>query len=329
MKKFLVLSLCAMMLVSALALTGCNKQDETPTTEDATVKFGAGVYSTLSTADVTEDSNSSGTLDAAFAAVLVDADGKIVACELDAVKMETAFSADGKVTAVADKDLKSKYEQGSEYGMSAYGMVEWYEQADALEQQIIGKTLNEVKALVVDGGKGTDAVQTAGCTITINELVLAVEKAVGNANAEVSKNAELRVTAAGQQSAQDADEDNDASNKLTANLFAAAVDADGKVLAASSDCVESTFTLKDGTVSKDNTDSLSKRQKGDSYGMVAYGGSAKEWYAQADAFDAACVGKTGAEIAGLMAEDGHGVDSLQSAGCTIYVSGFVAAASKI
>ena len=63
--------------------------------------------------------------------------------------------------------------------------------------------------------------------------------------------------------------------------------------------------------------------------MVAYAGAAKEWYAQADAFDAACVGKTGAEIAGLKADDGKGVDSLKSAGCTIYVTGFVAAASKI
>ena len=63
--------------------------------------------------------------------------------------------------------------------------------------------------------------------------------------------------------------------------------------------------------------------------MVAFGGSAMEWDALADAFVAACVGKTGAEIAGLKADDGKGVDSLKSAGCTIYVTGFVAAASKI
>ena len=63
--------------------------------------------------------------------------------------------------------------------------------------------------------------------------------------------------------------------------------------------------------------------------MVAYGGSAKEWFEQAAAFDAACIGKTAAEISGLMAEDGKGVDTLQEAGCTIYVTGFVKAASKI
>jgi hypothetical protein len=63
--------------------------------------------------------------------------------------------------------------------------------------------------------------------------------------------------------------------------------------------------------------------------MVAYGGAKNEWYAQAAAFDAACIGKTAAEISALMGSDGKGVADLQTAGCTIYVSGFVKAASKI
>ena len=63
--------------------------------------------------------------------------------------------------------------------------------------------------------------------------------------------------------------------------------------------------------------------------MVAYGGATKEWHEQAAAFDAACVGKTATEIAGFVAEDGKGVEDIQAAGCTIYVTGFVKAASKI
>ena len=62
--------------------------------------------------------------------------------------------------------------------------------------------------------------------------------------------------------------------------------------------------------------------------MVAYGGATKEWFEQADAFDAACVGKTTAEIAGLAADDGKGNADLQAAGCTITVTGFVKAATK-
>ena len=84
-------------------------------------------------------------------------------------------------------------------------------------------------------------------------------------------------------------------------------------------------------VVRQNTDvlELSKRDQGDSYGMVAYGGAAKEWNQQAAAFDAACVGKTAQEIQGLMGEDYKGVADLQAAGCTIYVSNFVKAATKI
>ena len=82
-------------------------------------------------------------------------------------------------------------------------------------------------------------------------------------------------------------------------------------------------------VSDTTKEVVSKKAKGADYGMVAYGGAAKEWFEQAAAFDAACVGKTADEIAGLVAEDGKGVEDIQAAGCTIFVTGFVKAASKI
>ena len=339
MKKILALILAVAMLAT---LCACGNNGDK--NEAAKVKFGAGVQSAITPADATDETNASGTLDASLAAVLVDADGKIVACQLDAVNMKTEFLADGKVKPVADKDLKSKYEQGDEYAMKneSYGSSrEWYEHADILEKQIIGKTIDEVKALVVNGYRGNDDVIAAGCTIGINDLILAVEKAVANATAEVAADAKLSIGVAGQQKVAEASDEANASNKLTANIFIAAVDAAGKVLASSTDCVENTFTLKDGKVEIDNKDGLSKRNKGDGYNMVAYGkGSAidggdvkNEWYVQVNAFDAACVGKTASEIAGLALADGdhagRGIDSLQAAGCTIYVSGFVAAAAKI
>ena len=111
---------------------------------------------------------------------------------------------------------------------------------------------------------------------------------------------------------------------------AAACDAEGKVLAASSDCVEVAFTFDMNGISTLDTakEVLSKKEQGDAYGMVAYGGAQKEWYEQAAAFDAACVGKTADEILALAAEDGTPSDDVQSAGCTINVAGFVKAASK-
>lgn len=57
-------------------------------------------------------------------------------------------------------------------------------------------------------------------------------------------------------------------------------------------------------------------------------GKVLEWHAQAEAFEAACVGKTASEISALAAGDGYGVADLQSAGCTIAVKDMVKAAVK-
>lgn len=334
MKRALILCLCFVLVLSTL-LVGCGKKDEkpAPTPAAVTLKFGYGVNVSAPTAtDATADKNGSGKLDVTVAAVTVDADGKIVACALDTASNTVSFTADGK--AVANAEFKTKYELGNDYNMVAYGGAtkEWFEQADAFETVVAGKTLAEVKALVAEANKGTDEVVNAGCTIMIHEFVGAIEKAynaaaASNATAETT----LKVTAATEQTCTDATEEKDGSNKVSTTVFAAALDKDGKVVAAGSDCVELSFTFDMAGVSTlDTTKAVSsKKEAGTNYGMVAYGGSAKEWFEQAAAFDAACIGKTAAEIAGLVGADGKGVADLQAAGCTIYVTGFVKAASKI
>ena len=43
-------------------------------------------------------------------AITVDADGKVVACELDTAQNKVSYTAEGK--AVANKEFKTKYELG-------------------------------------------------------------------------------------------------------------------------------------------------------------------------------------------------------------------------
>ena len=332
MKKFLTLALVALML--ATALVGCGEKttdnDVADTNATQTVKFGTGIYtSTPSTADATEDKNGSGKIDVTAAAITVDADGKIVACELDTASYTANFTAEG--TAVAS-EFKTKYELGAGYNMVAYGGAtkEWFEQADAFEKLIVGKTLDEIKALVAEGDKGTEEVITAGCTIMIDEFVGAIANAYEAANAEISESATLKLNIATEQTCTDATEEKDGSNKIASYVFGGAYDADGKVVAASSDCVEVSFTFDAAGVSTFDTtkEIITKKNQGTNYGMVAYGGAAKEWFEQAAAFDATCVGKTTEEIAGFVGEDGKGNSDVQAAGCTIYVTGFVKAATK-
>ena len=330
MKKFLAISFCVLLVVSLFAMAGCAKKEEQPTT----LKFGAGVYvSAPAATDATADKEGTGKVDVTVAAVTVDKDGKIVDCALDTASNTVKFTADGK--AIKNDSFKTKYELGNDYNMVAYGNAtkEWFEQADAFETVVAGKTLAEVKALVAEGNKGTDAVISAGCTIMIHEFVGAIEKAYNAAKDSAATAADvLKVTAATEQTCTDATADKDGSNKVATTVFAAAVNAEGKVVVASSDCVELAFTFNtSGASTLDTTKAvLSKKEQGDSYGMKNPDyGSAREWYDHAAAFDAACVGKTATEIAALQAADGKGVADLQSAGCTIYVTGFVKAASKI
>lgn len=335
MKKSLVLILCLVLAVSAI-FVGCGTEESgnTPTNAPSTtLKFGMGVYnSTPAVTDASADKEGTGKLDVTVAAVTVDANGKIVTCALDTASNTVKFTADGK--AVANAEFKTKYELGANYNMVAYGNAkkEWFEQADAFEALVAGKTLTEVKALLGEANKGTQDVVNAGCTIMVHEFIGAIEKAYNNAaDSKVTQENTIKVTMATEQTCTDATEEKDGSNKVATTVFAAALDKDGKVVAAASDCVELAFSFsKAGASTLDTTKAVvSKKEAGSNYGMVAYGNAKKEWFEQAAAFDAACVGKTATEIAGLMGADGKGVADLQAAGCTIYVSGFVKAASKI
>ena len=325
MKRILSLILVAVLALSVLAFVGCGKKDEA-------LKLGLGVYTTVSATDATADKNGAGEATMTVAAVLVDENGKIVKCFVDCADNSVAYTAEGK--AVANTSFATKYELGDAYNMVLYGQAnrEWYAQADAFCALVAGKTISEVKPLVASDNKGTDEVQNAGCTIYVSDFVLAIEKAVANA---VASNATakdtLKVGVSTTQSITDATEDKNGSNEIETTFFAAAVNGKGKITASKAECVQVSFTFDTKGASKfDATKPVAgKYEKGDAYNMVAYGQANREWYAQADAFCAATIGKTAGDVSALMASDNKGIDEVKNAGCTILVDGFVKAASKV
>ena len=326
MKKLICVLLSVLMLATAVAFVGCDKAP-------ATVKMGLGVYTaTPTTTDASEDKDGQGKVAITAAVITVDAEGKVVACQLDTADLTVKFTADGK--AVANDGFKTKYEQGKDYNMVTYGGAakEWFEQADAFEAFVVGKTLDEIKALVAEGNKGNSDVIAAGCTIMIHEFVGAIEKAFANlTDSAATAESALKLGMNVEQTTADATEEKDGSNQVETTIFAAAVDAEGKVLVAASDCVQVKFTFNAaGASTLDTAKAISsKRELGVNYGMVAYGGAAKEWFEQADAFNALCVGKTATEIKALCAADNYGTDEVKTAGCTILVNGLTKAAAKI
>lgn len=337
MKRVLSAVLAVLMLVSLVAFTGCSKDN----TAEA-LKFGLGVataYGSSSSAD--GETNGSTEVDATAAAVLLNAEGKIVKCVIDAAQNVASYTAEGK--AVANTDFRSKLEKGADYGMAAYGkdlngdgvVKEWNEQVAAFIASVEGKTIDEVKALVVDG-YGNDDIQTAGCTIAVADFVTALEKAVANAaESAATANDTLQLGTVTTQSTTDATEEKEGSNELDSTFTAAVLDKDGKVVVASTDTLQAkvAFDTK-GACTTDVTAALStKKELGADYGMAAYGkdlngdGVVKEWFEQAAAFDASLVGKTADEISGLVSE-GYGVEAVQTAGCTIAITDLVQAAVK-
>ena len=330
MKKILSVLLCLLMLAT---LVSCGKAEP--------LKIGVGTYTEAEAKDASADADGKATATTTVAAITVDADGKIVACVLDAANATVGYTADGK--AVANESFKTKREQGDDYNMKKYGKAafEWYEQADKFTALVVGKTLDEVKALVAgEDGKGTTDVINAGCTITVSEFVYAIEDAFKNLVAsEATEKDTLKLGVYTEQTCTDATENKNGSNKLETTFFAAAVNADGKIVAAYTDAVQVSFAFDaTGTSAFDATTAItSKRSAGADYGMSKYGiyqdnngdGVVKEWNEQAAIFDSKCVGKTVSEVASLLGEKNYGTSDLQSAGCTILVNGFVKAAAKI
>ncbi len=347
MKKILSVALVVLMVLTTFV--ACNGGTPAETTgannneEIANVKFGMGVHTVYG--DVTDadgETNGSGEVIATVAAVLVDADGKIVKCDIDCADLTVEYTSAG-VAVVAD-EFKTKYELGTNYNMAAYGtdlngdgvVKEWFEQIDIFENAIVGKTIDEAKALVVNGYQAVEDVQTAGCTMGVGDYINAVEKAYTNATESgASATDALKVGVKVSADVADATAEADGTVELEISVAAAAT-AEGKVTACATDCVAAHFSF-DAT-GKATTDTAAefatKLEKGDNYGMAAYGtdlngdGKVLEWYAQAAAFNAACLGKTADEIAALVVNGYQAVEDIQTAGCTMAVADIAAALVK-
>ena len=323
MKKIISIILAAIALASVMMVSGCGASP---------LKLGMGVYTAYGEAKNAEgEVNGYQEIAQTLAAVLLDKDGKVVKCEIDSADFKLEHTAEGKAVALAE--VKTKYELGKDYGIVAYGGAkkEWFEQIDILEAAIVGKTLDEIKALVVEGYKPNEEVATAGCTIAIADYIKAVEKAINNAkDSSATKDSVLNlgiVVSAGE--SHDATADANGVLEAESAFCAAALDADNKVVASVSDAlaVSASFDTK-GVVSDDTKkDTTTKLEAGANYGMVAYGNAKKEWFEQAAIFDAECIGKTADEISALVV-NGKGNSDIQSAGCTIYITDMAKAAQK-
>ena len=294
------------VLVASLVLVACNKTEEPAEVE---YKLGMGVI-----AGVGHVSNA-GTIqiDSTVAAVVTDAEGKIVACRIDALQNKATL-ADGELkggNTTSKAELKEKYNMAA-YGTSLVGnekVLEWYLQAQAFEAYVVGKTVAQVAAMemqTMSNGyviSADQALLDAGCTIQVNEFIAALVKAGADEQGTTFTTAEaftLGVAVNG--------EFNSKSTAEAAHLYseyAAVVLVDGTIVATLNDAIQPSVVVNaDGTMGA-FTYKGTKRELKEGYNMAAYGtslvGNEKvvEWYLQSAEFSKYLVGKTSAEVAAL------------------------------
>ena len=346
MKRIFAILLCAAML---LALVACGN-DTPDTPKEADYKLGMGVV-----VDMNSSATGNAQVDATVAAVVTDAAGKIVACRIDVAQNKMAI-AEGAVDTAAT--FKTKMELGDDYGMAPavnYGMdwnndgkvLEWYDQAKAFETYVTGKTVAEVEAIATKEveGKGyiiaaDEALLSAGCTIQITDFIAAVAAACKDEQGMAFKTADAFTLGVAAKSFVDEDATKAATAEADGSVgmytdFAAAVVADGKIIAALNDAIQPKITINAAGEIVEKSYKATKRNLKEEYGMapaVNYGmdpngdGVTYEWYIQSEAFSKHVVGMTADAVAAMeTAANSIGYQmstdaDLVAAGCTIQIT---------
>ena len=121
-------------------------------------------------------------------------------------------------------------------------------------------------------------------------------------------------------SAADASAEEEGNAEFAITLAAIMVDENDVILDCEIDAIGHKFTFDaTGAITSDITaEVLTKNELGDNYNMVAWGGAIAEWYAQVDAFEEYCIGKTIFEIQdGALTEEGYAADADLATSATI------------
>ena len=304
---------------------GTNVDTTKPTVGEGAVKTGLAIVTSVGKSENAKVAD----YDVTLVAVTVDDKGVITDCIIDSIGAKVNFDATGKVTSDLTAEVKTKNELGDDYGMKAYGgaKYEWYEQAAALADYAVGKTVEELKSGAIDeSGKapeGSDLASTA--TIYLGGYVSAIEEAVKNAQhlgAQAGDELKLAtVNSIGSSASATAEKAGTA--QLDSTVTALTV-KDGVITSCYIDSVQAKVAFDNkGVISTDLTAAVqTKNQLGDKYGMVAWGGAKHEWNEQAASFAAYVTGKTAAEVAGIAVSEGKPADADLSSSVTIAIGDF-------
>lgn len=327
---------------SSAASTSEAASSEAASSEAATeagVKTGMAIVSSTSVSDADADTDGKAQVDSTVAAVLVGEDGKIISCKLDVAQNKVAVKADGSFDTTAT--FKSKQELKEDYNMKGASPIgkEWYEQANAFADYVVGMTAEEVRAIETnpDAHNGpVDADIAASCTMSVTDFIEAIAQATENAQALgafADDTLALGLSTEFSSSAvQPADNEGEGLVQTDTTYAAVTTDADGKITSSIWDCTQAKFnTTEEGVVTAKGETIVPKQAQKEAYGMTKASEIGKEWYEQANAYAAWLAGKTADEVAAVETNaEGHNgpTDADIAASCTMDVREFNNAVAK-
>lgn len=171
-----ILTIIATVLLFAMIVTACSTGGAT-----GDIKQGLGSVNRISKSKDAGEEDGLAQVDAVVAAVTLDSEGKILAVNIDTVQARVPFTAEGKLAIDPATLIKTKKELGDEYGMKGSSSLnkEWYEQIEALEKWLTGKTLSDIEGMKLTEGKADDL--KTSVTITVTDYLEAVKKAIADA----------------------------------------------------------------------------------------------------------------------------------------------------
>jgi len=214
MKKFLAATAAAALILTTTACGGTASSDmgsasgsgSTPSASGDTSDIGGGssmsgggstnaqyriglgfVSSTAKSSAASADYDGSANFDLTACALCVDDSGRIIDVRFDTVEAGVGFDTTGSFTGNIEDDILTKREQGDDYGLGAVSEIgkNWYEQIDALEAWMRGKTVSEAMdmKLTYDGDYQIPDEEDlrSSVTISVSEHLEALEKAYDDA----------------------------------------------------------------------------------------------------------------------------------------------------
>ena len=342
MKKLLAMLLALVMVLSFAACATeeevVENEEETPveeteeTVEEATYTLGLGVVVSQTTGEKAQ-------VDATFASVVTDAEGTIVAIDLD-VAQSKGVKNDAGVYTAEGFDARTKTEKGPDYGMTVASPIgaEWDAQMAAFEEWAIGKTVEYIVAVeLVEHNNHNVAMNEAdlyaGCTMDISAFQAALADAANNTvEFTTAEEFALGLGVVTSCSVTDATAEADGNIQMYTDV-AAVVTAGDVVLAARLDAIQPKINLHADGTTTGIEDLRSKYAKKEDYGMTVASPIGAEWYVQADAYCTYVAGKTAADLEAIeLVEHNNHLVALNEAdlyaGCTMQVNSYIEATVK-